>query len=265
MKSIGLSSVILASLVLGVAARPVPVKATEAESSPRIAQLRVPEFSDQRAITVFTKGMASAPADRVQVQLNFGLEMMYGPNGEMLDTQVDIAKIQQVLTQKLSAIGIPATSIQVIANPLGSFYGGGSTQAIFELPQPSKELMSQVLEVANETAQEVDNLLFQSLNMRLGANCGALENLARTDAMTRAKQRGEAIAASMGVRLGEILFVLDASSDTQPYGSVCVSPTSSEFPAVGADGFYGSWSGYDPSFPLEVQVNNNIAVTYAIQ
>lgn len=265
MKLIGLFRIVLASLILGVATHPITAQAADAESAPGVAQLRVPEFSDQRAITVFVKGTASAPAARVQVQLLFGLEVMYGPNGEMLNTEVDTNKIQQVLTQKLSAIGIPATSIQIISNPLGSFYGGGGAQAIFELPQPSKELMSQTLKAANETAEEVDNLLFQSLNMRLGANCSSLENLARTDAMSRAKQRGEAIAASMGVQLGEILFVLDSSSDTQPYGSVCVSSTSTEFPSIGADGFYGSWTGYDPSFPLEVQVNNNIAVTYAIQ
>ncbi|MGB6169137.1 MAG: SIMPL domain-containing protein [Geitlerinemataceae cyanobacterium] len=265
MKSIGLSRLVLASLVLGVTAHPVPIQAAEAESSPNVAQLRVPEFSDQRAITVFTEGSASAPASRVQVQSIFGLEMMYGPNGEMLDVQVDTNTLRQVLTQKLSAIGIPATSIQIISNPVGAYYGGGSVQAIFELPQPSKDLMNRVLEVAGETAKQVDNLMFQVLNMRLGANCGSLENLARSDAMNRAKQRGEAIAASMGVQLGEILFVLDASSDTQPYGAVCVSPTSTEFPAIGADGFYSSWFGYDPSFPLEVQVNNNIAVTYAIR
>ncbi|RMG09029.1 MAG: DUF541 domain-containing protein, partial [Cyanobacteria bacterium J055] len=121
------------------------------------------------------------------------------------------------------------------------------------------------LEVANETARDVENLTFQTLNMRLGANCDSLENLARADAMSRAQQKAEAIAASMGVQLGEILFFFDASSDTQPYSSVCVSPGDPEFPAIGPDGFYASWSVYDPTLPLEVQVNNNIAVTYAIR
>jgi uncharacterized protein YggE len=265
MKSIGISSVVLASLVLGVAARPVLARTAAAEPSPHVAQLRVPEFSDQRGITVLVKGSASAPASRVQIQLLFGVEMMYGPNGEMLDTQLDTDKLRQVLTQKLSAMGVPATSIQFVSNPVNAYYGGGSAQAIFELPQPSKDLMARIQETAGDIAEEVDNLLFQSLNMRMGANCSSLENLARTDAMSQAQQRGEAIATSMGVQLGEILFVLDMSSDTQPYGSVCVSPPPAEFPSMSVEGYYGSWSVYDPSFPLEVQVNNNIAVTYAIR
>lgn len=265
MKSIGISSVVLASLVLGAIARPVPVRATEEEPVPRVAQLRVPQFSDQRAITVFVKGMAKAPVDRVQVQLMFGLEVMYGPNGELLDTEFDTNAFRQVLTQRLSEIGIPATNINIISNPIGAYYGGNGAQVLFELSRPSTELMTQILEVANDTAGDVDNLMFQTLNMRLGANCDSLENLARADAMSRAQQKAEAIAASIGVQLGEILFVFDASSDMQPYGSVCVSANDREFPAISPDGFYASWSVYDPTLPLAVQVNNNIAVTYAIR
>lgn len=265
MKSLGLSRLVLAFLVLGVAAHPVSAQSTVTEADVQISQVSVPQFGDRRTITVSVNGRGSAPAARVQVQLLFGLEMMYGPNGEMLNTQIDTNRFQQVLTQKLSAIGIPATSIELISNPLGSIYGGGGVQAIFELPQPSKELMRQALDAANQTAEAVENVMFQSMNMRLGVSCSALENLARTDAMSRAKQRSEGIAASMGVQLGEIISVIDSYADTQPYGSSCLSSTSMEFPAIAADGYYNAWTGYDPTLPLEVQVNNNITVTYAIR
>lgn len=265
MKSIGLSGLVLASLVLGVATHPVSAETAVTEADVQITQVPVPQFGDRRTITVAINGRGSSPAERVQVQLLFGLAVMYGPNGEIIDTPIDTNKLQQVLTQKLSAIGIPATSIEIISNPSNPYYGGASTQAIFELPQPSKELMRQTLNAANETTKAVENVSFQSMNMRLGGNCSALENLARTDAMSRSKQRAEAIAASMGVQLGEIVSVIDSYSDTQPYGSACVSSTSTAFPAIAADGYYNSWTGYDPALPLEVQVNNNLTVTYAIR
>jgi uncharacterized protein YggE len=264
MKKIAISGLTLATIVLlGIDGRSQPSLAGELDKDPdRLVQLQLPEYSDRRAITVFADGVATAPADLVQLQFSFYKEVAYDENGVAIEQpEPELDGLRQKVTQALNAIGIPSDRIQVIEQPQALGY---AVEVLVDSPEASTAKIEQIDTAVQNAVEEIESLNLSSTSLR-GAilNCQSLERAARQKALDRAKIRAQEIASSIGATLGEIVFVLDASTSTNPYDA-CLDDSQGRFPDLSLGG-YGSWTPYAPNRSLDIEIRSSLGVTYEIR
>ncbi|NJO43663.1 MAG: SIMPL domain-containing protein [Cyanobacteria bacterium CRU_2_1] len=217
--------------------------------------------SDQRSITVTGQGQASVPADQAILQMFYYLYAApvyeYDPSQPPPPPPTAQASDFQFAVDALTAIGVPASDIDVFADP--AYYGG--IRLRINIAQPTTERMREIVSTINDAVAEDARFSPSGANAIYTLNeCSGVENEARRSAMTDAQQRATALAEIAGVGVGDVLSLSDYSTWGYTYSAICPS-------AESVTTLINQYGGYpfDPTFPPEVSVTTQITATYAIE
>jgi uncharacterized protein YggE len=232
-----------------------------------VAQLTYPANplgNTPRNITVLGQGQVAAPADRARLEIQmisrnpFGVDAQV-PNQLAIGNQALQPSVLQPVVTALQAIGVPAEAITVQVT------SSESAEVIVLLEKPTRPRVQQVVLTASSAAQKTNRLDVQSVGAEYAVrNCRPLENASRRAALSDAQQRLQALAATVEVRLGNVLQITEFPVTGSPSafsqcGSKAGAPASPlSPPSTGAP-------PYDPAAPTEVRVISQISVTYAIE
>lgn len=230
------------------------------ESSQLLAQLGTSSATvisiDQRSLTVTGTGQMSAPADQALLQLFYYPTAPVDLSLPAVATPIAASDLRFIV-DALTELGIPASDIQVFADP--NTYGGAKIQ--LKLAQPTTDRLTQIVSRVNEVVAEDARFSPSGSSIIYTINeCSAVENEARRAALTDAQTRAADFANTASVEIGEILTLSDSSSWNLGYSTTC--PVTDGLPPAPFQ--YGGYP-FDPTVPPVVNVTTQVTATYAIQ
>ncbi|MBW4576101.1 MAG: SIMPL domain-containing protein [Aphanothece sp. CMT-3BRIN-NPC111] len=265
-------------------AAPVTGKvAVEPTSNSVMAQLFYPPASGPQAFRVLGQGQVSVPADIARIELQLSRNspsdipaettaLFSGNKPSQPPVAVTPPKPQpeeipltkeslKPVVDALVAIGVPAQEIQVQANAASSLLGEDSAKVLVKLEKPTRERVQQVVNVGTDAATNKTQLFVNSVNVRYAVkDCQSLARTAYQAAVNDARNRAEAIASGMGVRLANVPSVSEL-----PIYDLFVPLCSEEADLPSFLPFASTASPYDPEAPAQVQLRRDIFVTYPIK
>lgn len=255
----------------------------ESNRNDLVAQLLYPRVSDRHALMVLGQGQVSVSADTARIEFLFN---RYSPVETPPEATVQFktdnapkppidniepAPIPEVkpltkaslkpIVDALIAIGVERDAIDVQTQEPMS---GDSAKLVVKLDKPTRDRVVRIVTVAKDTASKAEQFVLQSVGVRYLVNdCQALARSAYQAAVKDARNRAEAIAQAMGVRLSNMASVAEP-----PFYDMLVPLCSQEsslpsFPF--GFGLGGNTSSYDPNAPAIVQLRRDIFVTYPIR
>ena len=208
-------------------------------------------------IVVTGFGTATASADSAQVQIIVGPDM-YGmaPSGVL--AAADVAPIVAAVV----STGVDKADIDLFVPAMNSMFSGpggpGNAQLRFTIPNPTDTTMSDLSDAVYKAAATA-RLSIQHLGVRYTAgDCTSLQQAATDKAVADAQARGERLAKSLNVELGDMVQAMDSI-----YGGgvpdSCATP--------GMQSYYGPYgenmlSPYDPTKAVEATATATITVTF---
>jgi uncharacterized protein YggE len=279
-----ITAVILLSMTVTVGVEALTPKVSN-------AQLFYPPVSDRHSLMVMGQAAVKVPADTADIQLVFSSsatndELKTQPSAlpearrissptafladktpvESLPDQKSLTKATlQPVVDSLVAKGISADKIQVQIYTNSS---DSKAKILIRLEKPTRVSEAPPLEVriqeivatANKATSKLENLTIKTVNVDYAVNdCQALQSSVYQSAMKDAQSRAQALATTMGVKLGTpsvaepfyTLFYPSCGSKTgvplPSFASLLLSPT------------------YDPDAPAEVEMKKDIFVTYTVK
>jgi uncharacterized protein YggE len=187
----------------------------------------------------------------------------YAP-GAMGPAPITAEELQPVL-DALVAAGIEAGAITVLA-PAGYSAFSGPTgpnagQIRFELADPTVARLTELIGAAQSAAIGA-GLSLEHAGVRYGgADCDALIQAARENAVANARANAEGMAAALDVELGELIQAGD--SPDGPYYDTSGCQPGADAAGMGPYGD-GTEPAFDPLRPAEVTVFRQVVLTYAL-
>ncbi len=244
------------------------------------AQLFYPPASDRHSLMVIGQGVVRVPADTADIEFLFSsggsnnnletqpsslgsvrrisspiLLLNYKTVAESLPSKKSLTKATlQPVVNSLVAKGISADKIQVQLNTNSS---ENNAKILVKLEKPTRERVQEIVATANKSTSEIENLSVKSVGVEYAVNdCQALQSSVYQSAMKDAQSRAQALATTMGVKLG-------TPSVAEPFYTLfypsCNSKTGVTLPSFA--GFLLS-PAYNPDAAAEVEMKKDIFVTY---
>jgi uncharacterized protein YggE len=212
-------------------------------------------------IVVTGFGTASAPAESAEVQIIVGPDMyMMSPSTSGV-TAADVAPIVAAVI----ATGVDKTDIDVFSPATNSMFSGpggpGNAQLRFTVSNPTDTTMRDLSDAVYK-AVATARLSVQHLGVRYTAtDCASLQQAATDKAVADARTRGERVATSLNVELGEMVQAMDSLYGPAGFDS-CAS--------LAQQNVYGPYGEnmlppYDPTKAVEATATATITVTYAMK
>jgi uncharacterized protein YggE len=212
--------------------------------------------SNQRSLTVTGTGQVSVPADQALLQLFYYPIVPVETTLPVPSAPIDPNELQFVVNA-LTELGIPASDIQVFADP--NSYGGAKIQ--LTLAQPTTDRLNQIVSRVNQVVAEDERFSPSGSSVVYTIDqCSAAENDARRAAMADVQTRASDFAEIAGVEIGQVLTLTDYSSWNLGYSTSCPSTTN----LSPAPFQYGGYP-FDPTVPPVVNVTTQVTATYAIE
>ncbi len=244
------------------------------------AQLFYPPASDRHSLMVIGQGVVKVPADTADIELVFSsggsndelqtqpsslpetrrissptLLFNYKTAAESLPSKKSLTKATlQPVVDSLVAKGIRADKIQVQINPNSS---ENNAKILVRLEKPTRDRVQEIVATANKSTSQIENLSVKSVGVEYAVNdCQALQSSVYQSAMKDAKNRAQALASAMEVKLS-------TPSVAEPFYTLfypsCSSKTGVPLPSFAS--FLLS-PAYNPDAPAEVEMKKDIFVTY---
>jgi uncharacterized protein YggE len=221
--------------------------------------------SDTRTLAATGNGIGRVPADQAAIifsySLNYYPEASSGPNAAPAAPPAAQAADLKPVTDALASTGVSASDITIIREP----YNAQSLRMTVRVSSPTRERISTVMDLAQSTVLK-DNKFSASTSgvVYVARNCQAAETAAREAAMTNARSQANALAATAGVSVGELVSI--SSSPSWGFagifpGSDCPTTLDQALQAISS---YGA-QPYDPAQPPEVTAANSISLVYEIK
>jgi uncharacterized protein YggE len=214
-------------------------------------------------IVVTGFGAASASAESAEVQIIVGPDMYVMSPSTGAVTANDVASIIDAVV----ATGVDRADIELFVPAVNSVFSGpggpGNAQLRFTIPNPTDSTMSELSDAVYKTAVTA-RLSIQHLGVRYtAADCASLQQAATDKAVADAQARGERLAMSLNVELGEMVQATDAL-----YGYGAGVPDSCASPAKQT--YYGPYGvgiapPYDPTQAVEATATATITVTFEMK
>lgn len=217
----------------------------------------------QRAITVVGQGQVTAPADRAQLEFNFGsqVEETTDSTESITDRQQRIEKMLQPIVDAVVDQEVPRRDIQLRISALES-----PRMLITLRGKPSREKVQELVVAVDRATKANRQFFLQSIGAAYSvSNCQPLEQVARRIAFQDAQNQARLMLGDLNLEVGDILFVTVYPLSGYPAAfSNCGARVSS--PAIGLGiPTEDSLPPYNPSDAIEVQVRSQISITYGIQ
>jgi uncharacterized protein YggE len=226
----------------------------EGRAGDHIAQFGPPVVSDRRTITVTGYGLVTVPADQAKVRLFFAPWNPYQPPEEPPEGRTLAEADLQPVIDALIEASVSADAIDVYLSPIGDGpFGQQGNQIRFDLDQPSRERVQQIVSTVSAVDEENDGFALTGIGVNyILDECTSAENDTRRAAMRDAQEQVQAFANTAGIRVGEIVSISGF-----PYRGFETCPSESLFT-------YEQIRPYDPSAPAEARVFTQISVTYEL-
>ena len=206
-------------------------------------------------------GTATAPAESAEVQMIVGPDA-YGMGSTGILIADDIAPVVDAVV----STGVDRTDIEVFVPATSSMFTGpggpGNAQIRFTIPNPTDSTMSELADAAYKAAVTA-RLSIQHLGVRYtAADCSSLQQAATDAAVADAQERGERLAKSLNVELGEMVQAMDSLYGTGVPDS-CAAQNLQSY----GYGPYGPGvnAPYDPAAPVEATAIATVTVTFEMQ
>ena len=288
MRKIGISSLV-ATVMMGGLSMATPSRGMTAsleevvkveQRNKTVAQLFYPRVNDRHALMVLGQGQVSVPADTARVEFVFTRYSSVEPAPEspvqfktenLPKPSIDVPQPETPeitpltkesflpIVDAIVAIGVPRDAIEVQTQAPMS---GDSAKLVVKLDKPTPERVLEVVTAAKDAGGKMEQFVLQSVGVRyLVTDCQALARSAYQAAVKDARNRAEAIADAMGVKLSNMASVAE-----QPFYDLLVPLCSQEssLPSL-PFGFGAPASNFDPNAPAIVQLRRDIFVTYPIR
>ncbi len=238
-----------------------------------VVQQAGPLPAGERGLSVQGQGQATAAANTARLQ--FTLMQGGGPvpmpaipgKGEggspvpMPAVSPITADDVKPVVDALVAAGVPSGAIEVDILPMGAPYGRGIARVTVTINAPTQSGLRKIVTAASDAAIQTGKLMLQNVGAQFGVNdCTSLEKTARTAAVSNAKDRVAALAAALGVQVGDVLFASEYPS-FGPFGPGAATCGNSPKP-VPVPGYFPP---YDPSAPPQVTVTTMVNVAWGIK
>lgn len=219
-------------------------------------------------------GSASAPADRVLIQLiarsadyygkGYGDPAMSEPPVEGTPVAGPSEDLLRAAVDVLTAAGIAEADILVVASDgttVSSFFGAGSGMVGAQVTGERLESLPEIVRDATTALTEQGLIVDQPMAMFLADGCADLRGEALTAAVAAAREDAEALAAALGVEVTTLHRATEHGYAYGPYAYVSgPSDRCDALPEL-ADLPRTYLAAYDPSAPLEFTVTANIELT----
>lgn len=177
------------------------------------SQTKAAVVNDKSSVTVLGYGNATAKADLVHLILTVSTaNTNYGPNGPTFEP-VDEKGVAQVVAA-LAANGITTDTIDVNLYGRAGFYGPGGPGSLLEFSYDEPAKVNDFLRaVQAKLKADRGPAIQQAVAVYLVKNCQSLEAKAWAAALSNAKQRAEAAATLIEVKLGALQGVVEKSTN----------------------------------------------------
>ncbi|MCL1470810.1 SIMPL domain-containing protein [Argonema antarcticum] len=291
MKRMVIPTLMLATLTMGLEVTTPKIALAEslantANSDRRVAQMFFPSVNNRRAIMVLGQGQVSIPAETASVQFTFNSNNPFEPPSlpslpsltqqSEENTPSEVQPTVEMLTKErlkpivdaLIAIGVPANAIEVSSSSSSSASSfpfpfpatKGGVKVLVKADNPTRDRIQQIVNTVNEAASKNGKLVVGSVSVRYAMkDCQTLVRAAYQAAVKDARNRAEAIAQAIGVRLG-----IPSVSESFIYDLfVPLCSETSELPSFLP--FGNNTTPYDPNASTEVRLRRDIFVTYPIK
>jgi hypothetical protein len=225
--------------------------------------------ADMRILSVAGNGVGRVAADQAAIVFSYSLNYYPDMSASMPDAPgampppppIAQASDLKAVTDALTGAGIAASDISIVRES----YSAQSLRMTVKVNNPTRERISSLVELAQNTAAK-DSKYMASTNGVIYAarNCQAAEATARQEAMNSARAQAEALAATAGVSIGDIVRITGSPSWNYigPYSnSTCPNNLNDSLQAMSS---YGAMP-YDPSLPAEVTTTMTISLDYEIK
>jgi uncharacterized protein YggE len=219
---------------------------------------------NQTGITVPGFGSATADADSAVLELYFGRYSVPQPvpdqtrPGSEAQTSIAGAPITEAdlapVIDALVAAAVARDDIEFLGTP---YYDPYSASATLRATVRNIDIVGVVVKAATDAASGLPDVVLQSTYVSYTvADCAPLERAAMDAAVADARERATALAAALGVGLGDIAGAADYA--WSPFGgSPCDVGYNGPVPLGGAL--------YSEAQPSQVQLYANVSITYEIQ
>ncbi|MCL1465599.1 SIMPL domain-containing protein [Argonema galeatum] len=290
MKRMVIPTLMLATLTMGLEITTPKIALAESlanttNSDRRVAQMFFPSVNNRRAIMVLGQGQVSIPAETARIEFTFNSNDPSEPpplpslpsltQQSEENTPSEVQPTVEPLTKErlkpivdaLIAIGVPANAIEVSSSSSSSSSfpfpfpaSEGGTKVLVKADNPTRDRIQQIVNTVNEAASKNGKLVVGSVNVRYAMkDCQTLVRAAYQAAVKDARNRAEAIAQAIGVRLG-----IPSVSESFIYDLfVPLCSETSELPSFLP--FGNNTTPYDPNASTEVRLRRDIFVTYPIK
>ena len=260
--------------LVAVAGAGRPVAAQEGAGSGPGVPVTTAQDAAGPVVVASGSGSASAPADRVLIQLiarytdyygkGYGDPAMpqpavegtpiAGPAGDLLQAAVDV----------LTEAGITEDDILVLASDgttASSIFGPGAGMVGAQVTGEQLESLPEIVREASAALTEQGLIVDQPMAMFLADGCNDLRGEALTAAVAAAREDAEALAAALGVEITTLHRATEHGYAYGPYAYVSgPSDRCDALPEL-ADLPRTYLAPYDPSAPLEFTVTASIELT----
>jgi hypothetical protein len=205
--------------------------------------------ADSRSIMVTGSAVSRVPASLARVTL--------GLNSNDRQPIYSAQTIQPVIDALIKAGADPASVRVPLSLTTSGNWSAASISATFS--QPTAAIVQTGIKSAETVVASMRDTTLSGVWLTLTAsNCGAVEDTARTQALSQARDRAQSIASGLNVHLGAVLTV--HSLDPIPTDGACsVQYTVGQYSGGNFDGPLG------PDDFASVPVHSNLMVTYAIK
>ena len=244
-----------------------------------------PSPSDRNSLMVIGQGVVKVPADTADIELIFsskdGNDELPGQTSSSSTIRpissktafiTDKAQVQQPLlpskktltkaslkpvVDSLVASGVSAENIEVKINNNSS---ENIAKILVKLEKPTSDIVQSIVSTAQKATGELDNISIQKVSVNYAVNdCQALQTSAYQSAVKDAQNRAQALATSIGVKLG-------IPSMSEPFYSLFYPSCNykSGVPLPSLSSFLLSPSNNFDA-PAEVEMKKDIFVTYTVK
>ena len=213
-------------------------------------------------------GSASAPADRVLIQLIARSGDYYGKSGPGISEPIDGTptagpreELLQAAVDVLTEAGVPADDILVVPSDgatSASFFGPGAGMVGAQLTGEQMESLPEIMRDAVAALTEQGLIVDQPMASYLADGCADLRTEALEAAVASAREDAEALAAALGVEVTTLHRATEQGYAFIPYAYASGTGDGCDALPELADLPRTYLAIYDPSAPLELTVTATI-------
>lgn len=256
--------------------------------TPRVshAQLFYPPASDRHSVMVIGQGVVKVPADNADIELL--ISKLSLPTGEedtelsppipeesqsvsapalLLQRKQRIKLVQsetnkltenslQPLIDSITQQGIAADQVRI---QLSDDPEENKAKIFVRLEKPTSIKVKQIVNSVKKATADLDDLSVEKVGVEYTVNdCLSLQNAVYKAAAEDAKNRAQALADAMGVRLGK-------PSVSEPFYSLFYGSCSTKPITLPSFASFLLTSDFDPDKPAEVEMRKDIFVSFSVR